>query len=445
MSATSAPAVTHAQRRGNQPALLLAAAVALAAAVLILVVAIAGVGVFWFPLMWGLLGLLGSLTCLQLGRVLLRAALRSPGRYCGEDLPALQSVVVRPNNARAFGGLGDLPSFAPNPAHQDRGGQLFFFIHGWPDGPSTWTDTIATLHATHPKAKCVAVALPHCHADDGCNNPPPLSKLLRETDFPAVVEALRRSMIAHGSSATNPAVVIAHDWGASYAFRLQAESPALVDRYRIHLACGTRARAEHCATDPTTPARSHVLRAVRLSSIVTSLACAARLVCVDVGSHVAWTALQWRGILRYQLPISAAFMLELPDNDESMPHFPFALPAGYTAGLAGALGAPEPGKPPAINYPCKDTPIRTDALFARNPHLVCPLALGFFSFSFFWGLGTASTIFINHTLRHVHYAHAPSTPAYWMAHLLELPLRPASLPRRLLVPPSAVVSAWACF
>ena len=310
----------RAWRRGNQPALLLAAASSLAAAVLILFAAALFLFrqfVFRIPLLrrWGLLlPLLGAGVCLQLGRALLRAALRSPGRYCGEDLPALQAMVVHPNDAGKM--LDDSPLAVPNAAadpgrHQDRGGQLFFFIHGWPDDLSTWVDTITMLHAAHPKAKCVAIALPHCPTDDhkgATDHRPTLSQLLRQTDFPAVVEALRRSMVAHGASATNPAVVIAHDWGASYAFRLQAESPALVDR----------------------------------------------LVCVDVGAHVAWTPPQWRGILRYQLPISAAFLLERGDNNDGMSWTstsPWTLPVGYTARLAGALGAPEPGKPPAVNYP----------------------------------------------------------------------------------------------
>ena len=203
-------------------------------------------------------------------------------------------------------GRRDLPDELPAQLYRPAGGgdgELLVFIHGWPDGPDVWRKVVSHVRDACPAKTLLVVSLPgYGDVDDGATGG---ARAMLSMDFPVVVEMLRRTVIKH-RSANRPVTVVAHDWGCSYAYRLQAACPQLIGR----------------------------------------------MVCLDVGAHAAWTLREWRGVLRYQLPLTLAFVASLVRSSFGMPGRRLGSGrSSRTEALAKGLGAPDwRGKPDRISY-----------------------------------------------------------------------------------------------
>lgn len=87
-------------------------------------------------------------------------------------------------------------------------------IHGFPDSPSLWTDTVSRLNRAG--YRCLVVALPACWG-----------QAAPAVQFATIVERLRAAVAAAGASVVT---VVAHDWGAVFAQRLHRAVPTLFHR-----------------------------------------------------------------------------------------------------------------------------------------------------------------------------------------------------------------------
>ncbi len=178
-----------------------------------------------------------------------------PGVFCVLNVTGtiLSRSFVSSFQCQVCDELCELETWVDEPLTMTSKTRTLFFIHGWPDGPRVWDKQV---HEFKRRGyKCVRVVLPRFGAQDLPENHP-------LCDFPVVIEMLRRALLQHASAA-QPATVVAHDWGSTYAYRLQFQHPYLVER----------------------------------------------LVVCDVGAHVRWDWQSWRKVLGYQVGITAAYLL----------------------------------------------------------------------------------------------------------------------------------------
>lgn len=89
-------------------------------------------------------------------------------------------------------------------------------IHGFPDSPSVWTDTVSRLNAAG--YRCLVVALPGCRGQS-------VQSMIQ---FSTVIERLQAAIKSTQTSSS--VTVIAHDWGTVFARLLQKSSPQLFHR-----------------------------------------------------------------------------------------------------------------------------------------------------------------------------------------------------------------------
>lgn len=164
-------------------------------------------------------------------------------------------------------------------------GHILFFIQGWPDDASIWDPDVAALKARY---RCVRVNLP---GSGGV----PSARGGYTTD--QVVDALSRCI--RGVTASLPVTLIAHDWGAFWAYIVHHRHPELV----------------------------------------------ARLVGLDVGGHIKPKPTELALIAAYQGWLASAFLLGGTSGD------------WMTRTMARLLGAP--GRPHtiqhAMNFPYRNS------------------------------------------------------------------------------------------
>lgn len=99
------------------------------------------------------------------------------------------------------------------------GAQTMFFIHGWPDGPELWNETVAAFSSQY---RCACVTLPGYSAQDEGKLKPnfaELTHLLAQT-----IQELQKDQ-EH-----KKIILVGHDWGAYLAYMVEQKYPDLVDR-----------------------------------------------------------------------------------------------------------------------------------------------------------------------------------------------------------------------
>lgn len=101
------------------------------------------------------------------------------------------------------------------PVADDHPRDTVLLIHGFPDSPLLWTDTVSRLNAAG--YRCVVVALPACRGQ--C-----VQSMIQ---FSTIVERLHAAI---KSTQVSSLTVIGHDWGAVFARMLQKSSPGLFHR-----------------------------------------------------------------------------------------------------------------------------------------------------------------------------------------------------------------------
>jgi pimeloyl-ACP methyl ester carboxylesterase len=160
-------------------------------------------------------------------------------------------------------------------------GDSLFFVQGWPDDHTLWNDQVLALRDRY---RCVRVDLP---------NYPQGERRRWGFDHEEIAESLAQCI--RSVSPTQPVTLIAHDWGAYWAFLMHHRHPALVSR----------------------------------------------LVGLDVAPSVKPKLYELPLIAGYQLWLSAAFVSGGPVG------------AWMTRGVAALLDAPQRGKAidASLNYP----------------------------------------------------------------------------------------------
>jgi len=110
-------------------------------------------------------------------------------------------------------------------------GNLFVFLHGFPDSSMMWRYCLKEPAIPIQSARLVFLDLPNYGGSDTFDNP--------DT---SVLEAVAEFVIGmreeHEQSAsedqkTFQTVIVAHDWGCVIGFRLAAEAPQLADRFLL--------------------------------------------------------------------------------------------------------------------------------------------------------------------------------------------------------------------
>lgn len=101
------------------------------------------------------------------------------------------------------------------PVGEDHPRDTVLLIHGFPDSPSLWTDTVSRLNAAG--YRCVVVALPGCRGQ--C-----VQSMIQ---FSTIVERIHAAI---KSTQASSVTVIGHDWGAVFARMLQKSSPSWFHR-----------------------------------------------------------------------------------------------------------------------------------------------------------------------------------------------------------------------
>jgi pimeloyl-ACP methyl ester carboxylesterase len=109
---------------------------------------------------------------------------------------------------------------------------LVIFLHGFPDSWHVWNHILRDTNLKS-KAVLVAVDLPGYGGSDSLDKYDANNVLEVLTEF--VIKMRERYLLfeSEGSAVRGPVILVAHDWGATIAFRLASEAAGLADRFII--------------------------------------------------------------------------------------------------------------------------------------------------------------------------------------------------------------------
>lgn len=108
-------------------------------------------------------------------------------------------------------------------------GNLFIFLHGFPDTSMVWRYTLQEPGIPYDNARLVCLDLPNFGGSDHFDVP--------DTTVLEAVSEFIVAMKEEHEEAAGPdhkdfnTIIIGHDWGCLVGYRLAAEAPALADRF----------------------------------------------------------------------------------------------------------------------------------------------------------------------------------------------------------------------
>lgn len=109
------------------------------------------------------------------------------------------------------------------------GGNLFIFLHGFPDSSMSWRYTLQEPGVPLDNARLVCLDLPNYGGSDHFDVPD-TSVLEAVSEFIVAMKEEHEEAASPANKSFNT-IIVAHDWGCAIGFRLAAEAPALADRF----------------------------------------------------------------------------------------------------------------------------------------------------------------------------------------------------------------------
>jgi len=114
-------------------------------------------------------------------------------------------------------------------AEKRNDGNLFIFLHGFPDSSVMWRKCLQEPSIPMNSARLICLDLPNYGGSDTFTKPD-TSVLEAITEFILAMREEHEEAASDDNKNFNT-IVVAHDWGCVIGFRLAAEAPQLADRF----------------------------------------------------------------------------------------------------------------------------------------------------------------------------------------------------------------------